>query len=441
MAFSVFQYASKMNPVLLARLMYLQQWRDNPFGKWVGPEFVTNSGMASTSVPVQPSGPKWTGAPIEVHEEFVKAGRTDMDIPIRNRLTGRPVYGDAPLYGKGERAVVTFRSIPINYTRKAYNPPTGMSEQIVKQYADKLIGDANNFLRQWWNDYHPGNFILTMLAGASSDLITGTPLGGRGIGIVSHPNFFCAGSGQVSYAGGRPGTAGYEASVEAALDGLTNTPEDKMSVGLVKNLRVEANRARINPIVVKGGFKFYAMWISDAQWVQLENDPDFKDIYKRLPIGDVASHPLLNSAVAYIGGVCIFVDMNLWGARTNASDSDVSAGTVEYGPAPTAAERAAGHKVGNWVPNESRDTNDRKIGFLVGQQAMSVGVGKNMEFTEEIADHGFVKEIGINTIQSVVRSDVYDKDGLVAGLSAGQFHENTSSLVFATYSPDALPWA
>ena len=61
-----------------------------------------------------------------------------------------------------------------------------------------------------------------------------------------------------------------------------------------------------------------------------------------------------------------------------------------------------------------------------------------MKFTEEIDDHEFVKEIGIQTIQSVVRSDIFDKDGKKG--TAGAFDENTSSLAFATFSPDALAY-
>lgn len=434
--YSVFSYTSKMNPVVLSRLMELQQWRENSFGKWVAPEFVKQSGR-NVSTPIQPNGSlSYTGAPIEVHKEFVGMGKTDMDIPVRNILKGRPVYGDRPLKGKGEGAVVTFRSVPINYTRKAYDAPTGMSEQIVKQYADQLVGNAAAFLREWWSNYHPGNFNLAMVAGYSSDLICPAELGGRAKTIMSHPNFFTAGGGKVSYAGGKPGSAGYETSVETALDGLTNVPEDKLTVAFLRHMRTEANRAKITPIVVADGYKFFAVWISDAQWVQLQADPEYRELMKNGSGVAWGKNPLVTAADFRMEGICVYVDQGLFGARTAASDATVTS-AVEYGPVPSAADRAEGYQFGNWI--ESRDENNRKVGFLVGQSAMSVGIGRDMKFTEEIDDHEFVKEIGIQTIQSVVRSDIFDKDGKKG--TAGDFDENTSSLAFATYSPDGLTYA
>ena len=158
---------------------------------------------------------------------------------------------------------------------------------------------------------------------------------------------------------------------------------------------------------------------------------------KRLP-EPLATHPLATGAMAFVSGACIYTDLNLFGARTNTDDGNITAGTVEYGPSPSAAERALGFKVGNWM--ENLDVSDKKIGFLMGQGALAIGVGERMVFTELIDDHEFVKEIGIRTIQSVVRSDIFDYDGIVAGLSAGDFYENTSSLVFGTFSPHNLAW-
>lgn len=438
MAYSVFDYTSRANPNLLAERMFRQQWKRNSFGVWVAPEFVKVTRPKEEVGNLMGQGPQWTGAPIEVHQEFVKQGRTTLDIPVRNRLVEMPVHGDKPLRGTAERAVIAFRTVYVNYTRKAYAPPTGMSFQIVKKYADNLVFAADEYLRQWWNDYHPSNFILTMCAGASRDLVAPTAEGGRNISYVSHPNFIVAGSGPVGYGGGRPGSSGYELSVESALNGLSNTAVCWMSVALIENMVLEAARYKMAPIVMERGFSFYPVWISDAQWKQLQRDPEFRDFYKRLPT-PLAGSPLATGAVAKIGGAVIYVDMNLFGARTNATDSNVTAGAAEYGPAPSTAERALGFKIGNTMKN--LDTSNLKVGFIMGQGSMSVGIGERMNFTDLIDDHGFVKEVGIATIQSVVRSDVYDHDGLVAGLTAGQFYENTGSLAFATYSPHTFSYS
>lgn len=436
---SIFDYTSRLNPRILAERMYRQQWRANKYAQWVAPEFIRRGGKGEEVGTLGMDTPSFSGAPIEVFQEFVKMGRTDMDIPVRNRLIGDPVFGDQPLKGTAEAAVVAFRKVLINLTKKAYAPPTGMSAQITKPYAENLITQADQYLRDWWNSYHGGNFILTMLAGASLDLVAPATLGGRAEGYVSHPNFFVAGSGRVSHAAGLPGMAAYEVSVEAALNGLADEAKCRMSVALIRNLVVEAARLRILRTVLQNGFEFYPIWMPDAQWVQLQLDPEFKDFYKRIPQG-LSTHPLATGAESFIAGAAIYPDMSLWGARTNATDANVPAGTVEYGPAPSAAQRGKGRKVGTWH-STPLDTSNLKLAILIGQSAMTVGVGQKIAYTDQIDDHGFVKEIGINTIQSVVRSDVYDRDGKVPGLTAGDFYEDTGSLICATFSTHALAYA
>jgi hypothetical protein len=416
--------------------MHRQQFRDSKFGRLVAPMVVNATGKAEQ---VGPAGidPVFTGAPVEIFQEFVKAGKTDMDIPVGLRLTGSPVHGDVPLKGKAERSRVAWRTVKINETRKAWDEATGMSLQIIKQYADSFVFKGNLALRQWLNDYWPGNILLTVYAGSSRDLVVPTAAGGRAVAYVAHPNFYTADAGEVGYSGGRPGVAGYEAAVEAALNNLTNTTSDHFTVALIRNLVVEAGRKKIQRIMTKDGFDFYPIFITEAQWVQLQNDPEFKDWMKRLPV-ELTKHPLATGAQAYVHGAAIIPDNSLWCAYTNADDSNVTAGTVEYGPRPTTVERAAGIKVGNWIG--VFDSGNKSLAILVGKSMMSVNIGKKIGFTDEVDDHEHIKELGINFIESASRADIYDLDGQVDGLTAGQFYENTSSLVCATYSPYALTW-
>jgi len=437
MAYSIFEYTSRANPRILAERMYRQAFKQNKFAQWLAPNFIKAGGKEEVGT-LGPNGPKWTGAPIEVHEEFVRMGKTDMDIPVRSRLTALPVYGDQPLKGKAERAVITFRSVKINRTRKAYSLPTGMSLQIVKKYADNLVSEADSYLRQWMNDYMPGNFIQSILAGYSDELVHPTTGGGRGQTIMSHPNFFVANAGQVSYSGGRPGTTGYEAAVEAAINGLTDVAACHMRPGLIKNLVFEAARKKIAPITLENGFRFYPVWLSDSAWAQMQNDSDFNALYRELPEG-YKTHPLLTGAVAKIGGAILYADMNLWTAYTNAIDANVTAGTVQYGPRPSTSELGEGRKVGNWI--ENLDQGNIAIALLIGQSCLSVGVGARPSFTEQWDDHSNVKEVGIEQIISVVRNETFDHDGLVPGLTAGDFYENTASLAVATFSPFALSYS
>jgi hypothetical protein len=447
-AYTIFSLTGRANPNILAEKLYRQQWKRNSFGLWVAPEFIkATRDTSDVVVPgVDESGVKFVGSPIEVFKQFVTQGKTTLDIPVRVRLTGNPVYGDKVLKGTEESGKIVFRTVKINLTRKAYMKPSLISAQITLPYLENLMMEASEYLTQWFNDYHPGNFIMAMCAGASIDLLNDVGVGGRNVTIMSHPHFYVLGIGKITWAN-RPGTAAYETAVVTQVDNANSSTTHAVTVKKLAGLVLEAQRQRIQPLVMKAGFRRYAIWLSDAQWHQLRQDSDFKDFYIRLP-NELDNHPLATGARADLHGAIIYVDQNMPHVSTNTNyDSNYqqpSSNKAWYGPCPTAAEYAAGYKVGNMI--ERRCDLPRKIGFLIGQSALSVGVGvpvsggkkgPSMQFVEQFDDYGAISGIGIATIQSVVRSDIYDQDG-VTGLTAGDFYENTSSLVFCSNSPDSV---
>lgn len=448
MAYTIFSLTGRANPNILAEKLYRQQWKRNSFGLWVAPEFIkATRDTSDVVVPgVDESGVKFVGSPIEVFKQFVTQGKTTLDIPVRVRLTGNPVYGDKVLKGTEESGKIVFRTVKINLTRKAYMKPSLISAQITLPYLENLMMEASEYLTQWFNDYHPGNFIQAMCAGGSIDLINGVAAGGRGQTIMSHPHFYVLGIGKITWAN-RPGSAAYETAVTTQVDNASSSTTHAVTVKKLAGLVLEAQRQRIQPLVMKAGFRRYAIWLSDAQWHQLRQDTEFKDFYIRLP-NELDNHPLATGARADLHGAIIYVDQNMPHVSTNTNyDSNYerpASNKQVYGPAPTAAEFAAGYVVGNMI--ERRSDLPRKIGFLIGQSALSVGVGvpvsggkkgPSMQFVEQFDDYGAISGIGIATIQSVVRSDIYDQDG-VTGLTAGDFYENTSSLVFCSNSPDSV---
>lgn len=449
MAYTIFSLTGRANPNILAEKLYRQQWKRNSFGLWVAPEFVkATRDTSDVIVPgVDESGVKFVGSPIEVFKQFVTQGKTTLDIPVRVRLTGQPVFGDKTLKGTEESGKLVFRTVKINLTRKAYMKPSLISAQITLPYLENLMMEASEYLTQWFNDYHPGNFIVAVTAGASIDLINATTAGGRGLTPVSHPHMYILGGSKVAYTAGRPGSAAYEGACETAIDGCNSSTTNAVTVKKIAGLVLEAQRQRIQPLNMKAGFRRFAIWMSDSQWHQLRQDSDFKSFYQQLP-NELANHPLATGAVADLHGAIIYVDQNMPHAVTYTNyDSNYqrpASGYPVYWPQPTAAEYAAGYKVGNMI--ERRCDQARKVGFLIGQSALSVGVGvpvsggkkgPSMQFVEQFDDYGAISGIGIATVQSVVRNDVYDQDG-VTGLTAGDFYENTSSLVFVSNSPDSL---
>lgn len=448
MAYTIFSLTGRANPNILAEKLYRQQWKRNSFGLWVAPEFIkATRDTSDVVVPgVDESGVKFSGSPIEVFKQFVTQGKTTLDIPVRVRLTGQPVYGDVPLKGKEESGKIVFRTVKINLTRKAYMKPSLMSAQITLPYLENLMMEASEYLTQWFNDYHPGNFIAAITAGGSIDLLQGTALGGRGQAIVSHPNMYILGGTKVTYGSGRPGSSGYETAVTTAVDGANSSTTNAVTMKKVQGLILEAQRLKVQPLVMKAGFRRFAIWLGDAQWIQLQQDTDFKEFYRRLP-NELDNHPLATGARADIAGAIIYVDQNMPHAVTNTNyDTGLQqppANKTWYWPQPTTSEYAAGAVVGDMITR--RCDQARKVGFLIGQSALSVGVGvpvsggkkgPSMQFVEQFDDYGAISGIGISTVQSVVRSDIYDQDGVISGLSAGDFYENTSSLVFVSNSPD-----
>lgn len=441
-AYSIFSYTSYGYVPLLNEKLRRQQFHKSKIGMFVAPNFVKAIGDKGQNVNTLTMDdlPKFTGAPVEMFEEFTSQGQVDMRIPVAQRLVGDPVFGDMPVEGTEERQTIMWRRVLINRTRKGVRPMTGMTEQMLKKLANQSALNAATQLKEWMNDYWPGNILLGMLSGYGLDLIAPSANGGRAVTAVSHPNFFVAGYGRVGYGAGRPGTAAYEAEIETRVNGLNDETTEGFNVDLILNIVQEAPRLKIAPILFKDGFWFYPIFCTDSQWRQLQRDPAFKDQYKRANFPkSLAESPLSNGAEAYIGGAAIYPDVKGWGLRTNATDALVTAGTVEYGPAPTAAQRTAGRRVGTYI--NALDTNDRKVAILLGASALSIGVGARPKMMDDDKDYGNIKGVAVDFIQSIVRNDIYDQDGLdPSGLAAGDFQENTSSLVIATYSPQALAY-
>jgi hypothetical protein len=76
----------------------------------------------------------------------------------------------------------------------------------------------------------------------------------------------------------------------------------------------------------------------------------------------------------------------------------------------------------------------------MGESALSVATGEEVEVKSNVEDYENTKGYGLDFIKSVVRNEIYDKLGLM-GLTAGDFYENTSSMIGVTYSPYKLEYA
>jgi hypothetical protein len=435
--------------------MEKQKWFDNALAKWMAPAFVGKSpqdDMSAFAVE-QNKRLKWTGAPVEVQNAFISEGRTKMEIPVRNQLTGFPALGDSPLEGNEESQIFTMRSVEINRTRKAVAPPTGMSLQSVKQWKRWLAEDCTPQLMQWWHQWFPGCIYAACYTGYSLDLTQGAIAGGLAQAYVSHPNMWVAGSGLVSsrnysantWSNGTPGTTAYENAVASAFDAMTNATNYQMSWNTLRSAIYQAARQKVQPVIGEDGIALYAVWMNDAAFLQLQSDPNFQAVAKTLLPKDYLAHPLASGASAFVPGAAIFTDYKLWYAYTHTADSNVTSGLVEYGPRPSAAQRGQGWKIGNFMTTLDSGVgptaaSNIAISLIIGRSMLSVGQGEKMKIEENVKDYGNNKGYALDVIQSVVRNETYDETNQL-GAGANAFYENTSSMAIATYSPSGLPTA
>ena len=422
---------------LIAKDMRDAQYYGNLFTSILGLNWLRSTGQSNEVVGVGPGKmTKFIGAPIETVDTFIQEGRTDMLIPVVGRLTGDPVFGDKSLEGKEEQLPHGFRPVYVNRIRKAISVPTGMEKQKVKEFKRWLVDKAKPYLLQHFQDWYPGKGILSAFHfGYSHDLIAGTAFGGRNMTTISHPNMFIAGDDFVTYASGRPGTAGYEGEVESAIDGLTGAAGQTFSMALVQRLAFEAARKKIMPMAFSDEASFYILFAKDSQVWQLFQDPAYQAIANSLKPPTLLKHPLVNMAIAAIGNVLIVSDMKLWCARTNASDPNVTAGTVEYGPAPTAAERDLGLRVGNCITG--LDAGNKACALLIGKSAATIATAEEISMKDNVKDYENVRGMGYDLIKSCIRNDIFDTLGLF-GQTAGQFYENTGSIMSVSFSPQAI---
>lgn len=437
---STFSNAIRENVEIRSEKMYRQVWYGQPYLRFCnfanrmpaegGVKEVAPKGDLLDSKQVTP-----TDDPIQVWEDFSgKNGGTSMMIPVKMTIKPRPILGDDTLTLKGARNTFVYKNLRINQVRQAVNTKAGaFNEQIIKKYVSDLMNQAQPQLTDWFRRYINTSMIKRgLLEGRSYELTASTPFG-RGLAKISHPNFYVTGNGWVTYSGGKPGSAGYESAVATALDTLG--AGDVISLGLLRTIGNQlARQKRILPSVVTSFGEYYICIITPAQKQQLEQDPLWLDIVKQvLPREkDERMNWLLSGRTGVFGNLLFYTDILGWGAHTNANANGwataPTAGTVGYG----AEDLGTGdfQDIG-----DLDDSNFQIATILGGGGALNVGIAKRLGFTAEELDHANIKEVGANMMCGAERGDLFDSDAQIAGNSAGDFVENTSSMVLATYSP------
>jgi len=370
---------------------------------------------------------KPTGKPIEVLTNFMHEGGATMDIPLLNPLTEMPVLGDEQLLGTEESRKITYKTATINQVRKGVKVRDGrMSEQYLKKpevqraFMEGAQAELSDFFGRY-NGYQP---YAALLQRYGSNITASTAKGGLGYTQASHPNFFVAGYTGTGQATWSDTPATYETNVATALASLTDTSSDYFSTSTIEAAAFHASRLKIRRVKVSGVQEpAYCMVISPAQAIQLLRDTKWLDTVKYTLPRSTESKLVTGQLIGVYRGVAIFVDQNIPGARVSSTAGyDAARGTVNYGNANFLADPI--------------DTSPLKLAILFGASAVAAGYASPLGFDRETWDYKNKLTEGGGMIVGFERCDVYDNDGYYG--TAGNFHENTSSMVIATYSSESV---
>jgi len=369
-----------------------------------------------------------TYKPIEVLTDFQHQGGWEMDIPIGYPFTEEAIYGDNPAMGAEEHRKWAYNKAIINRVRKSALRRDGLMGEhalnaslvmdIMKQNKEEFVE-----FNQKWQGWAPYDALTRRF---SRNILASKQDGGFGntFSQQSHPNFYVAGYGPVTFSD-TPAT--YETAVATGLDSLSNTDTDKFKAQTIKNAVLYAGRKKITATTV-GSMKIKLCGvISDAQAHQLYEDDEWKNNHIALTYKEGDKTPFFTGNIsAYLAfGCLLIVDSNAPGVWTSGDDSyDSTRGTVNYGNS-------------NPIANPIMES-DRKLAFFFGASAVMCGFAKSLQFKSMDWDYGSKEGEASDNIVGYNRSDIYDNDGFFG--TANNFKENTSSLIVGTFSPNNPSW-
>lgn len=414
------QYTDSMvhfRRLLSKKLEKATWWKSkwSPFIGWIDKDKYKKVGSYGTSgVAFRP-----TGNLIDVVKEFEREGSVYMDVPILYPLTNQPTFGAQRLRGREEVRKILNKKVAINQIRHGIQlQDNKMSSQVLKKPEVRmaLMEKGTADLQDWFSRWLAMQPYFSLLHGFSDNLTDGS----YGVNMTpkSHPNFYVAETGKATWSD-TPAT--YELNVGTALAGLTNTANDYFSTKVIRNMIYLARTHRIQPVKLNGS-EYYLIWIHPAQARQLQADTDWKNaqLYANVRGKD---NPLFTGVIEAkeYEGALIMIDDTIPHCTIRRDESEQVEG-VNYG-------------VSGYMANP-RSTGALKPAILTGAGAITAGYGSELEFASEDDDYMQFLGEGAGMICGFERADIIDSDGYFG--TAGKFYENTSSLVYATYSPDAI---
>lgn len=361
--------------------------------------------------------PNTVEKPIIIHRELMRQQGDVIQVPMMRKFDNMPKFGNQQLAGFEEKAKVSWMSAAVNNTRHAVLQQEGsMSRQTTK--AINILQNLKPGLRDHYTRFLNASCSYAMYLGHSYQTLVGDSRysGSTKIKSVSHPHFFTAGAGKVSYASGNPGTSGYETSVGTAITNLGSS--NVFDTSLLSALETDEYVQKVEPIVAKDGNMFRLIVAHGWQLKQLEADTKFDSRTQAAYAQAFAKdNPMIVGAKYFSHGFAIFEN------NTAVWPLSVTSGSPVYGKATYST-----------LSDFETYSGATKFGAMVlGNNALAVVQASGMRFVANSEDYDARKGIGYEVIDGVTRNDFWNWDDGTLGEADKLI--NQSSAIVATYSP------
>ncbi len=366
-------------------------------------------------------------SPIVAHREFA-AGNVQGDVlrvPTIRQLVVMARRGSEQLKDNEERWKTNHSEVPIDTMRHAV---IGMEGKMMKQRTKllRLVENSQPGLRDHFTrtmEYEGPSYALYY--GFSRNILVNPTTWSDTysyIKTISHPHIFAVGEsgGKVAYTTGNPSSAGYETDVANAITNIGAS--DVISNATLRGLKAHPQIRRIKPLVMKHGSKLRLLFLHPYQLATLEDDPDFRTEQSRILASNMAKeNPILFGASYISETFAIFQsDTAVWPCR-------VASSVPEFGPSGINASTFTG----DLNTFESYTTETKFAGFILGSNAIMMGVGSGLEFVDRLDDYGHLKGIGWDIILGFSRGDSFNRDD---GTLGANIIQDGSALLFS-YAP------
>lgn len=423
------QFDTDLNPNrLAAKFVDLHQF-ETEFAMLTGEHYHKYWGYAHHTAKDSETPDVDGGAMINEYVSELKNGGTDILIPVIKPPTDMPVFGDTPVTNLGTTSDVVYQRAEVNQISYPHVVVSGMQYQIIGDALAKKLNDSANALRYRFTKFTDKDLYHTMANGLSMSLTGMSGIEGARTTLTphSHGNFYVPNAGMIGYTNGRPGSSGYEGDLVAALNNL-NTG-DSFDTRLIEELEYQADERRIPAFQTKFG-DFRVLLVHTAAYRQLLEDSRFEAAKREASSGQGWNGLEFRNFRGQWSNTLVFTTPRMPGVQlTNNTYGQVATRTAyngmpAYGPT-------------DWYTNlDARDTSKIKLGIMCGPNMITKAYGHMPVTFEGEVRVGEQRQIMIlRAIHAYVLSDIWDLDGKISGLSAGDYYENVSSMLFATASP------